>query len=226
MTHSGKGLRNELRNEQLLLFLAQIVVSCSKNAHARGAVREPRGLPLATVSNSFALAGNPFSWAISGALFFTQNYNFVWKWLPKWSQYEVFGTYIPERVRKQKSVFGLRRRVRIAYEHLPWNAQGNPKIEENTGHISEPCFLIKKSNIYEKKRPKGVRMGDSEKGVAPLGAPLPSFGAPIRFFTPKMNPQCPQSVPKKRKWLPKWCQRSLKVQKNVSKSFKIIDWDT
>ena len=51
-----------------------------------------------------------------------------------------FETYFPERVRKQKSVFGLRRRVRIAYEHLPWNAQGEPNIEETRGHISEPFF--------------------------------------------------------------------------------------
>jgi len=36
---------------------------------------------------------------------------------------------ISKEVRKQKSVFGLRRRVRIAYERIPWSAQGDPKTE-------------------------------------------------------------------------------------------------
>ena len=71
---------------------------------------------------------------------------------------ESFDTYFPERVRKQKNVFGLRRRVRIAYEPIPWNAQGDPQIEEKKGRISEPCFLankLKNPKKSSKRFPKG-----------------------------------------------------------------------
>ena len=56
------------------------------------------------------------------------------KMTPKRPQHEPkmkpFGSKFSEKVRNRKSVFGLRRRVRIAYEPIPWSAQGNPKIEE------------------------------------------------------------------------------------------------
>ena len=46
-------------------------------------------------------------------------------------------------------MFGLRRRVRIAYEPILWNAQGDPTIEEKNGHISEALTLAKNVKIYE-----------------------------------------------------------------------------
>ena len=54
------------------------------------------------------------------------------------------GSYFSEKLRKQKSVFGLRRHGRIAYEPILWSAQGDPKIEEKNGRISEPPFLRQK----------------------------------------------------------------------------------
>ncbi len=44
--------------------------------------------------------------------------------------------FFSENIRKQKSVFGLRRRVRIAYEPIPWSAQGDPKIEKKRLNMS------------------------------------------------------------------------------------------
>ena len=140
MTHSGKGLRNELRNEQLLLFLAQIVVSCSKNAHARGAVREPRGLPLVT---HLRWQGTLFPERFLDPFFSLKITTLYENGSQNGANMKSFDSYFPARVRKQKSVFGLRRRVRIAYEHLPWNAPGDSKIEDKKCHISEPCFLAK-----------------------------------------------------------------------------------
>ncbi len=58
-------------------------------------------------------------------------------------QVRSFGTYFLEKVRKWKSVFGRRRRVRIAYEPIPWSTQGDQKNEEKNQHISEPPFLAK-----------------------------------------------------------------------------------
>ena len=82
------------------------------------------------------------------------------------------GSYFLEKVWKWKSVFGLRRRGRIAYAPIPWSTQGDPKIEEKKEHISEALFLSKKYKKYEKLAPKGLQKGEFISGVAPLGAPL------------------------------------------------------
>ena len=50
---------------------------------------------------------------------------------------KAFGNYFSEKATNRKSVFGLRRRARIAYEPIPWSAQGDAKIEEQNEHISE-----------------------------------------------------------------------------------------
>ncbi len=69
-------------------------------------------------------------------------------------------------------MFGLRRRVRIAYEPIPWSAQGDQQIEEKKQPISELLFLARMLKILEKRAPKGLQKGDFISGVAPLGAPL------------------------------------------------------
>ena len=56
-TISGKGLRNGPRNEPMLLFLAQTMVSCSNSAHTRGAVREPQAMVIGT---RLTQGGHPF----------------------------------------------------------------------------------------------------------------------------------------------------------------------
>ena len=90
-------------------------------------------------------------------------------------------------------MFGLRRRGRIAYEPAPWRAQGDPKIEQKKGHISEAFFLGEK---YKKMPPKGLQKGDSETGVAPLGAVFGHVWYPKPFFEAKNEsiafPKCPQ----------------------------------
>jgi len=130
-----------------------------------------------------------------------------------------FGSYFSERMQNRKSVFGLRRRVRIAYGPIPWSAQGDQHIEERKGHISEPFFFSKHiGNIRKRRAPKGLQMGEFISGVAPLGAPLPSFGAPIRFcYTknePTVSPKCsqdakmtPQMIPKDPKSATKCLQK-------------------
>ena len=44
ITHPGKGLRNGLRNEHLLLFLAQAIVPCSENRAREGGCQGASGL--------------------------------------------------------------------------------------------------------------------------------------------------------------------------------------
>ena len=55
-------------------------------------------------------------------------------------QMKAVGNYFSEKATNRKNVFGLRRRVRIAYEPIPWSAQGDAQIEEKKGLISEPFF--------------------------------------------------------------------------------------
>ena len=69
-------------------------------------------------------------------------------------------------------MFGLRRRVRIAYEPIPWSAQGDQKIEETKQAISEPLFLAKTTEIFKNKAPKGLQKGDGISGQTLLGPPL------------------------------------------------------
>ena len=69
-------------------------------------------------------------------------------------------------------MFGLRRRVRIACEPIPWSAQGDQKIEEKKPPISEPLFLAKKTKIFKKRAPKGLQKGDGISGQTLLGPPL------------------------------------------------------
>jgi len=82
------------------------------------------------------------------------------------------GSYFSEKLRKRKSVFGLRRRGRMVYEPIPWSAQGDQKIKEKTGHILGPLFFNQKYQKYEKLAPKGLQKGDSETGKTPLGSIL------------------------------------------------------
>jgi len=49
---------------------------------------------------------------------------------PNGHKMKTLGNYFSEKVQNRKSMFGLRRRGRIAYEPILWSAQGDPKIEE------------------------------------------------------------------------------------------------
>ena len=106
--------------------------------------------------------------------------------------YCIFETF-SRKTWKLKSVFGLRRRVRIAYEPIPWSAQGDKKIEEKKQPISEPLCFSKKHETLQKRLPTGVQKGDFISGVAPLGAACGSLGAPIEFLMQKVLPKSSQN---------------------------------
>ena len=114
-----------------------------------------------------------------------------------------FGSYFSEKVRNRKSVFGLRRRVRIAYEPIPWSAQGDPKIKEKNKRISEPLFLAKirrYTKIKKTKRsPNGWLSFGGGASWAALGTLLafqsvlwPPEVSPSCFSEPTAPPKCPQ----------------------------------
>jgi len=100
-------------------------------------------------------------------------------------------------------VFGLRRRVRIAYEPIPWSAQGDPKIEQKKGHISEPPFLGKKRKHLKKELQKVSKRVTSKTGWRLLGGSWGTFGDPSRFLTQEVSPPRPQSAPRDPKMTPK-----------------------
>ena len=109
---------------------AQTVVCCSENAYARRAVREPPGLDIAPCSSPFASGEYPFFEAIFGTNVSLKIVILEENDSRNGPKMKTFGSKFSEKVRKRKSVFGLRRRARIAYEPILWSAQGDPKIEE------------------------------------------------------------------------------------------------
>ena len=95
-------------------------------------------------------------------------------------------------------MFGLRRRVRIAYEPIPWSAQGNRKSKKKQQPISELVFLAEQTEIFKKRAPQGLQKAASEKGVATLGAPLEPQ---VDFWFKKRAHSVPQSAPGTEKML-------------------------
>ena len=89
-------------------------------------------------------------------------------------------------------MFGLRRRVRIACEPIPWSAQGDQQIEEKKQPISEPLFLAKTTEIFKKRAPKGLQKGEGISGQTLLGPPLVAQTA---FGHQKLAPNAPKVLP-------------------------------
>ncbi len=120
------------------------------------------------------------------------------------------GSYFLEKMRKWKSVFGLRRRVRIAYEPIPWSAQGDPKSKKKRD-IFQNRFFSKKMKMYEKRAPKGLQMGEFISGVVPLWRLLGHFWRPKPFFDPNKEPTAPPKCP----WGPKVAQKLSQQYKKI-----------
>ena len=118
---------------------------------------------------------------------------------PKWGLLEPI---FSEKVRNRKSVFGLRRRVRIAYEPIPWNAHCDPKLKKKTNTFKKHLFWHKISENVWKLPPKCVQKSDSISGVAPVGAPL----APHAVF---WHEKCMQSAPKVTPRWQNWLQSKI-----------------
>ena len=116
----------------------------------------------------------------------------------------MWSLFFRKNIKKRKSVFRLRRRVRIACEPIPWSAQGDPKIKEKTWLISEPTFLIKKC---KNMRERGLKRSPKGWGDFGAGATGRTFGAPICFWTQKVYPKCSQNNLKGAKVTPK-CSKS------------------
>ena len=96
----------KIKIEQLLLFLARIVVYCSENRAREG------GCPGASGHWNrlgFETGEAPFFEAFFGTPFFTEISEFKGKWLPKWYHFwSLFGTFLEEG-EYAKIVLGLER---------------------------------------------------------------------------------------------------------------------
>ena len=114
-----------------------------------------------------------------------------------------------------KSVFGLRRRGRIAYESIPWRASCDPKLKEKTTTLKNTCFLHQIC-----KQIKTIAPGRCPNGCQYFrgGASWGTFGAPVCFLTRKMHPKCSKSDPKGANVTPKGCQSDQNVSKMVRNS--------
>ena len=105
------------------------------------------------------------------------------------------GAYFLEKMQKRKSVFRLRRRVRIACVTIPWSVQGDPKIKEKTWHSSEPTFLDKKYKNIAKNNPKRCPKGWPDFRGGGLGGALDGLWRPNLLLNTKSIPKVLQ------KWL-------------------------
>ena len=124
-------------------FLLRLLFLVLKSAYARWAVREPGETVIAP---TLRLGGYPFFQSFLGAvcsLVFAIVYE---NGLQNELNMKTFGSYLLEKVCKLKSVFGLRRRARIAYYPILWNARGDPKIEEKKD-IFQKHFFSKCKNV-------------------------------------------------------------------------------
>ena len=103
-----------------------------------------------------------------------------------------FGSCFLEQVQKRKSVFGLRLRVPIAYEPIPWSAQGDPKIEEKKEPISEPLCLVKNVKNTKKELHKVSKWVSLFRGWRLFGGSWDTFGALSRFRPQKWAHSTPK----------------------------------
>ena len=104
---------------------------------------------------------------------------------PRETQMVSYGSCFQKTCEAGKSVFGLRRCVRIAYEPISMSAQGNPKIEEKGTSRNRFC----------KRVPKGLQMGGSISGVAPPWRLSEHFCRPKLVFDTPQKTRRVQSAP-------------------------------
>ena len=131
--------------------------SCLNNCflfenRARGAC--PRGPPDLLLTTCLRLARCRFFGSVFDLVFSPINALFYKNDSQHWAKMWSVGAYFSENFRKRKSVFGLRRRVRIAYEPILQSAQGDPKNEEKRESISEVFFWGAKHEHMWKNDPK------------------------------------------------------------------------
>ena len=50
---------------------------------------------------------------------------------------------------KLKTVFGLHRRIQIAYEPVPWNAKFETKLKKNTNALRDHICYVKNMKIIK-----------------------------------------------------------------------------
>jgi len=106
------------------------------------------------------------------------------------------GAYFSENMQKRKSVFGLRRRVRIAYEPIQRSAQGHPKIKEKHSLFQKMFFEGANTKICEHMVPKCLQKGEFISVVSPFGRSWHTFGVRSPFLTKKVRPKSSENVPR------------------------------
>ena len=132
LTLSRNGFRNDRFQEKesemdsemssCCCFLLRLLFLVQKTAHARGAVREPPGLSIVThqrLEDTLFLKRFPETFLSPKITIVNAN------GIHYGTKRKSFGSYFWETMQKWKSVFGLRRRVRIAYEPIPWKKTTN-----------------------------------------------------------------------------------------------------
>ena len=200
-THSRKRAQKRTQKWAHVVVLAQIVVSCSENRAHEGGCQGALGHGHSPL---FESGGAPFFWTISWSPFFTQDSNFDWTNAPKWPQNESYGELFSRKSVKMKRAFGLRRRVRIAYEPIPWSAQGDQKNEGKTPTYFRTALFSKKiGHVQKKKLQKVSRRVPPKRGWRLLGhlwSPKLIFGSESE---PTASPKVPQGPKKSSKWSPK-----------------------
>ena len=115
------------------------------------AAQEPRDIG---IGSRFSLPGQLF-WGTFLERLFSPNYDILdQNRLQNGAQIGSCWTYFSEKVWKWKTTFGLRRRVRIAYEPIHTSAWGDQKITKKTHVFQARIFSSKIQKVPPKGFPK------------------------------------------------------------------------
>ena len=129
----------------------------------------------------------------------------------EWIILDSLRSLLKKNMQKLKSVFGLRRRVRIAYEPLPKIAQCDPKLKKKQHVLSKHIFASTTRKCVENNLQKVPKCGREFWWWRPkLSKVVPKV--------PKWCPKLPKVVPKVPKWwpsggqvVPRWCPNGGQV---------------
>ena len=195
--------------EQLLLFLAQTVVSCSEILGAREGGCQ--GAPGQGHRVLFESRGSLFFESFFGAHFFTQNCDCWQKTVPKWSQNEVmWSLFFRKHAKTKKCVSTAQACADCMWAH-PMERPGRPQNQRKNMTYFRTYFFIQNMQEYEKKgsqkRSKRVSLFRGWRPWGRLGRHNLIFdvkdGPKVLQRCPKVLQKCCQSASRDRKMIPK-----------------------
>ena len=210
-------------------FLLRQLLLVQKTAHARGAVREPRGMVIGSLLRN-GVGHRFFNFLCTPCSF---KMLFFWRHLsPTWIPNDVFWElFFRKLVTTKKCVSTGPARTDCIWAH-PMERPGRPKNQRKNISYFRTSFLNEETRKHVKQESQKVsKWVTLFRGWRLFGDACSTFGAPSRFLIPKMTPQHRQSASRDQKLFQKWpegAENDPNNAKNDSESVseKNISWRT